>query len=244
MVEPEPGFQALGEKRESARDQQRLRADRAHAGQHALGARGELEPLVVDALQGSDVQPAKQRDAARQAFAEIDFAAHRACCDRRDLSLDAHHVGDLVDAFDGDQGRIHVHRQQAHPVEALPERDERAIQLRLRAVRGDFARIAGRRESERLIGTARHGVDAVGAASFASAFKVGVAMSGACTTRRVAEAFSAVIASPAPKASCGQGIVASNRGGSENARRGTGVCEGMMIVPSLLLPGAGAAYYM
>ena len=86
---------------------------------------------VVDLVEHAHGETGEQRDAAAQALRKIDFAAHRARGDRRDFRLDALHVGDLVDALDRDQRRIHVHRDDPHAVKP--------------AIRGDKAGIAASR---------------------------------------------------------------------------------------------------
>jgi hypothetical protein len=65
------------------------------------------------------------RDAAAQAFLEVgDLAAHRGLGDGRHLGLEPGRRGDLVDAFDVDQRRIHVERRQAEVGE--PQRGNEA----------------------------------------------------------------------------------------------------------------------
>ena len=119
MVETEPGLEPVGEEGEAAGNQQRLGADASESGEHALGTGRESQALVVHARERSRVEPREQRDAALETLAEIDFAAHRALGYRGDLRLDAAQVGDLVDAFDRDQRRVHIHRHQPHALEAL-----------------------------------------------------------------------------------------------------------------------------
>ncbi len=67
----------------------------------------------------------------------LDLAAHGARGDRRDLRLHAADVGDLVDAFDGDEGRVHVHRHQAEVRELARLGDEGEVELGVGAVFGD-----------------------------------------------------------------------------------------------------------
>jgi len=67
-------------------------------------------------------------------------------------------------------------------------------------------------------------------------------MSGACTTRRRA-ALPVIAGASAPSPRGGQGIVASGRGRSGFRAAAPAIGAGMMIVPSLLLARAGAAYY-
>jgi hypothetical protein len=63
-------------------------------------------------------QAGERRHAASQAFAVLDLAAHRLRGDRRDLGLPPGEIAELVDALDGDQGRVHVHREQLEVGEA------------------------------------------------------------------------------------------------------------------------------
>ena len=61
-------------------------------------------------------------DAGPQRLLEIELAVHGARGDRGDLRLDADGVGELVDAFLLDHGRIHVGDEQ--PLAAIGERHE------------------------------------------------------------------------------------------------------------------------
>ena len=73
----------------------------------------EPQALVVDLLQRVDRHAFEQRHAAAQAFLEVlDLAAHRGLGDGGDFGLLADRVGDLVDALDVDQRRVHVERDQ------------------------------------------------------------------------------------------------------------------------------------
>src|SRR5438046_1929923 len=69
MVETEPGLEPVSEEGEAAGNEQRLGADATESGEHALGARRELQTLVVDARERSHVEPREQRDAALEALA-------------------------------------------------------------------------------------------------------------------------------------------------------------------------------
>ena len=66
----------------------------------------------------------------------FDLAPHGARGDRRDLRLDALQLGHFVDALDGDEGRVHVHRHQAEVGEPARNGDEGEVELRLGAVLG------------------------------------------------------------------------------------------------------------
>src|SRR5207253_4823721 len=135
---------------EAAGYEERLRAGASESGEHALGARRELQALVVHARERSDIEAREQRDAACQALAEVDFAAHRARGNRGDLRFDALQVGDLVDAFDTDQRRVHVHLHQPYAVEALLVRDEAEVETSARAIACDFVGIACARQTKSL----------------------------------------------------------------------------------------------
>jgi hypothetical protein len=92
--------------------------------QHPFCARRETKPLGIDLLQLTHRQPGEERDAAGEAFGEFQLAAHRGGGDRGDFALDAHPVRDLVDAFDGDQRRIHVHGNHPDAVSREVRRHE------------------------------------------------------------------------------------------------------------------------
>ena len=81
---------------------------RAAGGEQRLGAARQAHPLEIDALERRFAEPLQQRDARDKRLCEVEFALHRALGDRGDLGFQPVHVCDLVDAFDGDQRRIHV----------------------------------------------------------------------------------------------------------------------------------------
>jgi hypothetical protein len=116
-----------------------------------LAARRDLQALLVHAGQRRRRQALQQGHAAPQAFGEFQFAAHGRFGDRRHLRFQALHVGDLVDAFDRDQGRVHVHRDQA--------------EVGQRQVGVDEAGVDAGREGRRIDGQFQFGreVDAVAA---------------------------------------------------------------------------------
>ena len=92
---------------------------RSRAREHAFRARRQLQPFLINAFQRARIEPFQQRDAARQAFVEVlDLAAHRRFGDRRDFRLQPAKVRNFIDAFDRDQRRIHVHRDEAEIREA------------------------------------------------------------------------------------------------------------------------------
>ena len=65
----------------------------------------------------SFVQPCQQRHPLAQRGGEIEFTPHRALGDRGDLRLDPGIVGEFVDAFLPDHGRIHVGDEQPRNLE-------------------------------------------------------------------------------------------------------------------------------
>src|SRR5262249_14250963 len=97
-----------------------------------------------------------QRDALAQALRIVELAAHRLRGERRDLALAAGDVAELVDAFDGDQRRVHVHREELEIGEAPTLGDEREVDALLLAVRRDAI---GRRrlaDAPRVLGDLLH----------------------------------------------------------------------------------------
>ena len=71
-----------------------------------------LDALGEAAFDHRLLQALEQRDTGVERGFEIELAAHRRLGDGGDLRLDAGIVGQLVDAFDGDHGRIHVGDEQ------------------------------------------------------------------------------------------------------------------------------------
>lgn len=144
---------------EAARDQQRAQAERLHRLQHPFGARRQAQALVVDTVEHAGVETLEQRDAAPQALVEVgDLAAHGRLGDGRDLGLEAAEVGDLIDALDGDQGRVHVHRHQAEVGQGAAVRHDGPVDGARAAVR--IERFAQRGRERRAVCGAGHGVAA------------------------------------------------------------------------------------
>ena len=144
----------------------------------------EAQPLVVDAFKRVRVKPGEQRDAARAGSARKSISPRIALCgDRGDLRLDAAQVGDFVDAFDRDQRRIHVHRDQPDPLDALLGRARTEVDVRLRAELGDAGALARRRQAERLRRCRGERHDRVAPVRCARCLICGVPMSGAWMTR-------------------------------------------------------------
>ena len=141
VVQAEPRLEAIREEREPARHEEALRAGRVKTPDHALGAGRKAQALVVHALQRVDGQASQKGYALLQARAEVDLSAHRAFRDACHRRLDAEHVGDLVDAFDRDQRRVHVHRHHAHVREAQVAGDEGMVDAVRRRDLGDAVAI-------------------------------------------------------------------------------------------------------
>ena len=66
-------------------------------------------PFRVDVFENGDVESREQRYTAHEALAEVDLATHGRGSDGGDLGFKSLHVGDFVDALDGDERGIHVH---------------------------------------------------------------------------------------------------------------------------------------
>src|SRR5574343_194056 len=111
-VETEFDAQALGEIGETAGQDARAQAGLLAAFEQFAGARRKQQALAENAGQDAGVQSGEQGESAAQAFAVVDLTAHGGFGDRRNLGLLAGEVGQFVDAFDGDQRRIHVEADQ------------------------------------------------------------------------------------------------------------------------------------
>src|SRR3569623_1559037 len=73
-----------------------------------VGAGIGAQPLLVNVLERAGVETGEQRDAAHERLFEVELAAHRRLGDGRHLRYECGEVGDLVDARDVDQRRVHV----------------------------------------------------------------------------------------------------------------------------------------
>jgi hypothetical protein len=105
------------ERDESARDEDRSRTACAERAHQFPGATHELDPFGPALLDHALGQPLEQRHAARQRLGKVEFAAHGAFGHLGDLRLESRIVGQLVDALDGNHGRIHIgHEQAAVPI--------------------------------------------------------------------------------------------------------------------------------
>ena len=112
VVEAEAGLEAVGEVGKPARDQERGPTGGAGGGEERLGPGREPEAFVVNLLECLDGQSLKQGHPCAQGGREIQFPAHGRRGDLGHARLEPGHVGDLVDALDGDEGGVHVHRQE------------------------------------------------------------------------------------------------------------------------------------
>ncbi len=73
-----------------------------------LAPGSQADPFGKNLVNGLDAQPGEQRDALAQSRHEFDLAAHGARRDPCDMLLHAKEIGDFVETFLGDHGRIHV----------------------------------------------------------------------------------------------------------------------------------------
>ena len=122
FVEADALADPVGKEGEAARDQRGVGAIGLHGLHQSAAAGGEGDLLAADFFDAGAGQALQQFDAGAQRRLEIEFAIHGARGDRGDLVLDADGVGQLVDAFLLDHGRIHVGDQQA--LAAVGERDQ------------------------------------------------------------------------------------------------------------------------
>jgi len=114
VINPEAVADAVGEEGKAAGDQQHLQSG-SLAGLHQFArTRVELQPLVVDALHVGQTHATQQRHALAQALLVVgNLSAHGRLGNGRHLGLASNCIGDFVHAFDVDQGRIHVERNQS-----------------------------------------------------------------------------------------------------------------------------------
>ena len=112
VIQSQPALESIREKSETARDQQRFPTRTPGELQKMLGAGGQLQALRVDLFQFGHLESGQQRHPSTQRPGEINFAPHGRLSNFLHLRLHAHQIGNLVDAFDGDEGGIHIHRQQ------------------------------------------------------------------------------------------------------------------------------------
>src|SRR6185312_3345296 len=84
----------------------------AHGGDERARPRRQMDAPRDHVLDGFGRQALEQRHAFAQRRLEGDLAAHRALGDGRDMRLQAHKIGQFVDAFLADHGRIHVGKEK------------------------------------------------------------------------------------------------------------------------------------
>ena len=111
-VEADLGPDRIGEAGESSGDQEREGPFPTHRPHQRPGAAGEPDALRQAPVDGGLVEPGEKSDPLGKRRLEPDLTLHRPLGDVRDLGLDARIIGELVDAFDGNHGRIHVGDEQ------------------------------------------------------------------------------------------------------------------------------------
>ncbi len=136
LVEADHLGDRAGEKREAARDEAGVGAVRPHRAHERARAGRQRDARGDDLIDDRERQPLEQRHPLPQRRLERDLAAHGALRDRRDLRFEADIVGELVDAFLRDHGRVHVGEEQA--LAPLPRR-----------LRNDVDRRSGERRAQR-----------------------------------------------------------------------------------------------
>jgi len=104
MIEAGERGDAAREEGEAARDQHCSCATGFHGRNQRLCARIEAHLAVIDALELGNGQAFEKRHALGERALEFDLAAHRALGDGGNLGLEANRIGQLVDAFAGDDG--------------------------------------------------------------------------------------------------------------------------------------------
>ena len=144
LVEADHGGDAVGEGRETAGHEAGVGVVRPHGGDQRASARGEADALGDHLLDDRRGEPLEQRDALAQRRLERDLAAHRPLGDRRDVRLEPHIIGELVDAFLADHGGVHVGDEQplAPARQRLHHHVDRAVAVQAAKLIGD-ARLPG-----------------------------------------------------------------------------------------------------
>ncbi len=122
FIEADALGDVVGKKGEAARHQGGVGAIGLHRLHESAATGGQRDPLAADFLDAGAVEALEQGHPRPQGALEVELAAHRPRGDGGDLSLDAHRIGELVDAFLLDHGRIHVGDQQ--PLAAIGEGQE------------------------------------------------------------------------------------------------------------------------
>ncbi len=98
----------VGKESEAAGDEGREGAEGLHGLHQRAAARRIGDALATDFLDDAAFEPLDQTDAVAQRLLEIQFTIHGAGGDFGDLRFDPHGIGQLVDAFLLDHGRIHI----------------------------------------------------------------------------------------------------------------------------------------
>ena len=145
QIEADRVAHPLDQRQEAARHQRRGRAARAHGLDQGPGAGHQPHALAIDLLEHADRQAGQERDPGLERGAEVERAVHRALRDRGDLGPDAGDLGQLVDAFDRDHGRVHVADQE--PLLPVCGRHHRDVQRRARDQLPDALAQRRRREA-------------------------------------------------------------------------------------------------
>ncbi len=121
-MKAEPSRDPVGEKGETAGDERRRGAMGAHRCHQRMGARSEAE-RAPGLLERRDGKSLEHRDAPAQTLAEVDLAVHAGTGDLGDLRLEAGMGGELVEGFGGDDGAVHIRKQELLPAPLCRRRD-------------------------------------------------------------------------------------------------------------------------
>jgi hypothetical protein len=113
VVEADHGGDPIGEKREAAGYEGRVSPMSAHRPDECAAARRQSNALGNDFRDDLHVKVLEQGDAFAQSGLEGYFAAHGAFRYCGDMGLHADEIGELVDAFLADHGRIHVRQEKS-----------------------------------------------------------------------------------------------------------------------------------
>ncbi|RMO16054.1 hypothetical protein ALQ47_05300 [Pseudomonas cichorii] len=125
VIDTQLRLQLPGKVSETARKDRGLVAQALEFGKQVFSAFGQAQGST-DLIQHLHIQPLEQRQALLEAGAEIQLATHGALGDFRNLLTDASRLGQFIDDFGLDQGRVHVEHGQttvAAEQRVLLERD-------------------------------------------------------------------------------------------------------------------------
>ena len=112
-MKPEHLRDGIGEGDEAASHEDRSRAADPHRADQRRGAGVRNDPFRQTAADRFLVEPGKESHALAKCRLEVQFALHGALGDLGDLALQAGEIGELIEAFLADDGRIHVSDEQA-----------------------------------------------------------------------------------------------------------------------------------